>query len=152
MPTTSKSSTITDVVRRRVASRADALLPPVHPGEVLDQEFLIPMGLSANRVASEIGIPAPRINDIVLRRRAITAETALLLAQYFGISAKFWLGLQADYDLDVERDRLGETLNRIVRVDLTKPHVTRGRKRIANMKRGVAPARRIAAKTAPKKK
>lgn len=107
MRTTSRSSTTTKVDR----------LAPVHPGEVLEQEFLIPMGLSAYRVAVDIGVAPPRINDILLRRRAITADTALRLAKYFGTSERFWLGLQADYDLDIERDRLADDLARVPRFD-----------------------------------
>lgn len=90
-------------------------LPPVHPGEVLLEEFLKPMGLSQNRVALDIGVPARRINEIVLGKRSITAETALRLARYFHMSPQFWLGLQMDYDLDVAADALGERLDREVR-------------------------------------
>ncbi len=85
-------------------------LNPVHPGEVLQLEFLEPMRLSQNRLARDIGVAPRRINEIVLGKRRITADTALRLAQYFGMSAEFWLGLQMDYDLDVEKDRLGERL------------------------------------------
>lgn len=85
-------------------------LIPVHPGEVLLEEFLKPMGLSQNHLALRIGVPARRINEIVLGKRRITADTALRLAQYFGTTAKFWLGLQTDYDLDVTADELGERL------------------------------------------
>ncbi|OGO24772.1 MAG: addiction module antidote protein, HigA family [Chloroflexi bacterium RBG_16_51_9] len=87
-------------------------LAPVHPGEVLLEEFLKPMGISQNHLAIEIRVPARRINEIVLGKRRITADTALRLAQYFGTSAKFWLGLQMDYDLDVAADELGERLGR----------------------------------------
>jgi len=90
-------------------------LVPVHPGEVLLEEFLEPMGISQNRLALSIGVPARRINEIVLRKRAITADTALRLAKYFGTSAKFWIGFQADYDLDVAQDQLGDRLEREVR-------------------------------------
>ncbi|MGA3094526.1 MAG: HigA family addiction module antitoxin [Dehalococcoidales bacterium] len=85
-------------------------LAPVHPGEVLLEEFLIPMGISQNRLALKISVPARRINEIVLGKRRITADTALRLAQYFGTTAKFWLGLQTDYDLDMAADELGEQL------------------------------------------
>ena len=91
-------------------------LAPVHPGEVLLEEFLKPFGISQNRLAISIGVDTRRINEIVLRKRAITADTALRLAKYFGTSAKFWLGLQADYDLDVASDELGERLDREVHV------------------------------------
>jgi addiction module HigA family antidote len=90
-------------------------LKPVHPGEVLVEEFLKPMELSQNRLAIEIGVPARRINEIALRKRAITADTALRLSRYFGNSAQFWLGLQNDYDLDIAGARLGRSLERIVR-------------------------------------
>jgi addiction module HigA family antidote len=119
MPMKSKSSTTTD------------RLDPVHPGEVLEQEFLLPMELSAGRVAADIGVPAPRINDIVLRRRAVTADTALRLAKYFGTSATFWLGLQNDYDLALQSDLLGSAIDDVPRVDLTRPVETRGRRREA---------------------
>jgi len=89
-------------------------LAPVHPGEVLLEEFLNPMGISQNRLALKISVPARRINEIVLGKRRITADTALRLAQYFGTTAKFWLGLQTDYDLDIAADELGEQLKREV--------------------------------------
>ena len=85
-------------------------LQNIHPGEVLLEEFLVPMGLSQNRIAREIGVPPRRINEIVHGKRAITADTALRLARYFGMSEAFWLGLQADYDLEEARDRLGKRL------------------------------------------
>jgi addiction module HigA family antidote len=90
-------------------------LAPVHPGEVLLEEFLKPMGISQNHVAIQIGVPARRINEIVLGKRRVTADTALRLAQYFGTTAKFWLGLQTDYDLDVATDELGERLEHEVK-------------------------------------
>jgi len=90
-------------------------LKPVHPGEVLLEEFLKPMGLSQNRVAIDIGVPARRINEIVLGKRRITADTALRLARYFDISPQFWLGLQMDYDLDVTEDAIAKRLEREVR-------------------------------------
>jgi addiction module HigA family antidote len=83
-------------------------LKPVHPGEVLFEEFLKPNGISQNRLAINIGVPARRINEIVLGKRSISADTALRLARYFGTSAKFWLGLQMDYDLDIAEDKVGE--------------------------------------------
>jgi len=85
-------------------------LPPVHPGEVLLEEFLEPMGVSQYRLAKDISVPPRRINEIVHGNRSVTADTALRLARYFGTSERFWLNLQAGYDLDVERDRLGERL------------------------------------------
>jgi len=85
-------------------------LANVHPGEVLLEEFLKPMGLSQNRIAREVGVPPRRINEIVLGKRAITADTALRLARFFGTSESFWMGLQADYDLEEARRRLGDRL------------------------------------------
>jgi len=90
-------------------------LNPIHPGEVLLEEFLKPMNLSQNRLAIDIGVDARRINEIVLGVRSVTADTALRLARYFGISPQFWLGLQAEYDLDVTSDALGNRLEREVR-------------------------------------
>lgn len=82
----------------------------IHPGEILLEEFLIPMHLSQNRIATDIGVPPRRINEIVHGKRRITADTALRLAHYFKMSPQFWLGLQMDYDLDVEEDRLAGRL------------------------------------------
>lgn len=81
-------------------------LKPVHPGEVLLEEFLLPMNLSQNRMALDIGVPPRRINEIVLGKRSVTADTALRLGRYFRMSPQFWLGLQMDYDLDVTEDAL----------------------------------------------
>jgi antitoxin HigA-1 len=89
-------------------------LSPVHPGEVLLEEFLKPMGISQNHLAIKIGVPSRRINEIVLGKRRVTADTALRLAQFFGTTAKFWLGLQTDYDLDVTADELGDRIEREV--------------------------------------
>lgn len=91
-------------------------LPPIHPGEVLLEEFLKPMGMSQSRLALNIGVHPRRINEIVLGKRSITADTALRLARYFGNSPQFWLGLQMDYDLDITADRLGNRLDREIRV------------------------------------
>jgi addiction module HigA family antidote len=90
-------------------------LHPVHPGEILVEEFLKPMGLSQNRIAIAIGVPARRINEIALQKRSITADTALRLSRYFGNSPQFWLGLQMDYDLDIAGARLGNSLGNIPR-------------------------------------
>ena len=90
-------------------------LHPVHPGEVLSEEFLKPMNLSQNRLALNIGVPARRINEIVLGKRSITADTALRLGRYFGSSAEFWLGLQAQYDLDITAEALGDRLDKEVK-------------------------------------
>jgi addiction module HigA family antidote len=86
-------------------------MKPLHPGEILLEEFLEPMELSQNRLAREIGVPPRRINEIVLGRRSITADTALRLAKYFDLSPQFWLGLQMDYELDIATDRLGKSLH-----------------------------------------
>ena len=83
--------------------------------EILEEDFLKPMGLSQYRLAKDIGVPARRINEIVKGERGITADTALRLGRYFGVSPQFWLGLQAEYDLDVVRDNLGSRLDREVR-------------------------------------
>jgi addiction module HigA family antidote len=85
-------------------------LPPVHPGEVLLEEFLEPMEISQYRLAKDISVPPRRINEIVHGKRSITADTALRLSRYFGTSERFWLNLQTGYDLEVERDRLGDRL------------------------------------------
>src|SRR2546429_9819258 len=85
-------------------------LPNIHPGEVLLEEFLTPMSVSQNALARAVGVPPRRINEIVLGKRAITADTALRLAHYFGTSEQFWMALQASYDLEEARKRLGGTL------------------------------------------
>ncbi|MBN2099335.1 MAG: HigA family addiction module antidote protein [Dehalococcoidia bacterium] len=90
-------------------------LHPVHPGEVLSEEFLKPLGLSQNRLALDIGVPPRRTNEIVLEKRRITADTALRLARYLNTSPQFWLGLQADHDLDVASLSIGDRLEREVK-------------------------------------
>jgi addiction module HigA family antidote len=90
-------------------------LLPIHPGEVLLEEFLKPMGLSQNQLALDIHVHPRRINEIVLGKRSITADTALRLARYFDMSPQFWLGLQVDYDLDVAEDNLGDRLDREIK-------------------------------------
>lgn len=92
----------------------DEKLQPIHPGEVLMEEFLKPMELSQNRLALDIRVPARRINEIVHGKRRITADTALRLARYFGTSPQFWLGLQMDYDLDIASDELADRLEKEV--------------------------------------
>ena len=87
-------------------------LAPVHPGEVLLEEFLEPLDLSQYRLAKEIHVPARRINEIVHGARAVSADTALRLARYFGTSERFWMNLQAQWDLDMEYDRFGERIAR----------------------------------------
>jgi len=90
-------------------------LKPVHPGEVLLEEFLKPMKLSQNRLALEIAVDPRRINEIVLGKRSVTADTALRLARYFSMSPQFWMGLQTDYDLDTTSDKIMGRLEREVR-------------------------------------
>src|SRR5882672_3665157 len=89
---------------------------PIHPGEILQEEFLSPLGISQYRLAKETSVPPRRINEIVHGSRAISADTALRLARYFGTSERFWLNLQTRYDLEVEKDRLGKRLQREVSV------------------------------------
>jgi addiction module HigA family antidote len=107
MPMMLRSWIITDEVVEM------AKLPNVHPGEVVLEEFLKPMGISQNKIAREIGVPPRRINEIVHGKRAITADTALRLSKYFGVAESFWMGLQADYDLEEARKELGRKLDRI---------------------------------------
>jgi len=101
MPLTSRSQTTTD------------LLPNPHPGEILKEEFLLPMGLSQNALARAVKVPPRRINEIVLGKRSISADTDLRLARYFGLSDGFFLGLQSDYELMEQRRRIGEELKTI---------------------------------------
>lgn len=89
-------------------------LPPIHPGEILETEFLEAMGLSQYRLAKDLHVPARRINEIVHGERGITADTALRLARYFGTSDRFWLNLQMRFDLEMQKDRLGKRLDREV--------------------------------------
>ena len=91
-------------------------LEPIHPGEILMEEFLGPMELSQNQLANDIGVPPRRINEIIHGKRRVTADTALRLAHYFKMSPQFWLGLQMDYDLDIEEDRLASRLDKEVGV------------------------------------
>jgi len=88
---------------------------PIHPGEILFEEFLEPMGISQYRIAKDISVPPRRINEIVHGKRAITADTALRLSRYFGTTERFWMNLQGRYDIEVEKDRLGSRLDREVR-------------------------------------
>jgi addiction module HigA family antidote len=103
----------------------DDKLAPVHPGEVLLEEFLKPLELSQNRLAIEIGVDARRINEIVLKKRSITADTALRLARYFNTSPQFWMGLQSQYDLDVAEDELAGKLDHEVRPYAMRRHSAR---------------------------
>jgi len=90
--------------------------PPIHPGEILFEEYLEPLGLSQYRLAKDISVPPRRINEIVHGKRSISADTALRLARYFGTSERFWLNLQTHHDLEVERDRLADRLEKEVAV------------------------------------
>ncbi len=89
-------------------------MAPLHPGEVLLEEFMKPLGISQNRLGRALKVPPRRINEIVHGKRSITADTALRLSRFFGTSPEFWLGLQTDYDLDVARDRLADKINQDV--------------------------------------
>jgi addiction module HigA family antidote len=115
-------------------------IPYPHPGEILLEEFLKPMGISQYRLAKAIGVPAPRIGEIVAGRRSVTADTGLRLSRYFGLSDWFWTGLQADYDREMTRDAMAHVLDAIVpwdkanKADPAKPVVNR---------RTTAPAKRI---------
>ena len=95
-------------------------LDPIHPGEILLEEFLLPLGISQYRLAKDISVPPRRINEIVRRQRSITADTALRLARFFRTTERFWLNLQTRYDLEVQKDRLGDRLDREV-TTLTTP-------------------------------
>jgi addiction module HigA family antidote len=90
-----------------------ASMTPIHPGEILAEEYLAPLGITQHRLAVDIEVPPRRINEIVHGKRRITADTALRLARYFGTSERFWLNLQARHDLELERDRLGPALDHI---------------------------------------
>lgn len=94
----------------------EAKLIPVHPGEILMEEFLKPLGISQNRLGRDLGISPRRINEIIHGKRGITADTALRLSRHFGTSAEFWLGLQSDYDLDIAKDKLADRIVHEVRV------------------------------------
>jgi addiction module HigA family antidote len=91
-------------------------MQPIHPGEVLRDEFLKPMGISQYRLAKEISVPPRRINEIVQKKRGISADTALRLGRYFNMSPEFWMNLQGHYDLEAERDKLAHKLEKTVRV------------------------------------
>lgn len=91
-------------------------LAPIHPGEILLEEFLKPMGISQYRVAKDINVSPRRINEIVHGKRSISADTALRLSRYFGLSERFWMNLQSRYDLELEKDRLADRLEKEVKV------------------------------------
>lgn len=90
---------------------------PIHPGEILREEFILPLGLTSNALAVALHVPAPRINDIVREKRGITADTALRLAQFFGTTAEFWMGLQDDYEMAITRASLSQVLGQISRYE-----------------------------------
>ena len=96
-------------------------LMPVHPGEILLEEFIKPLGISQYRVSKDIGVQARRINEIVHGKRAVTADTALRLARYFGVSEGFWMNLQAIYDIEMAKDRLGDRVAKEVTVFVKTP-------------------------------
>jgi addiction module HigA family antidote len=106
MPMTWKSWTITDMKK----------LPNIHPGEVLLEEFLVPLGISQNALARAVGVPPRRINEIVLGKRGISADTAVRLAVALGTSERFWLGLQTDFDLEQARRALGKKIAQLERI------------------------------------
>jgi len=89
-------------------------LPPIHPGEILREEFLAPLGMSAHELALALRVPATRINDIVNEKRGVTADTALRLSRYFGTTSKFWMNMQASWELEVAEDKLGQAVRREV--------------------------------------
>jgi antitoxin HigA-1 len=91
-------------------------IPPIHPGEILLEDFLEPMGISQYKLSKDISVPPSRINEIVQGKRSISADTALRLSRYFGLSERFWLNLQSRYDLEVEKDKLDVRLAKEVRV------------------------------------
>ena len=114
---TSKSSTIINEVSASMAieDRLPSIqLPPIHPGEVLREEFLIPLGMSSHELARALRVPDTRISDIVREKRGITAGTAMRLARYFGTTPRFWMNMQASYELEVAEDQLGRTVMREV--------------------------------------
>ena len=92
---------------------ADGKLPPIHPGEILNEEFLLPLRVTQYRLARAIGVDPRRIHSIVRGERSVTPETALLFSRYFGNSAEFWTGLQSQYDLEVTEDRIGRRLDAV---------------------------------------
>lgn len=91
----------------------DTAMDPIHPGEILQEEYLTPLGITQHKLAVSVGVPPRRINEIVHGKRGISADTALRLARYFGTSERFWLNLQSRYDIERERDRLANDLTNI---------------------------------------
>ena len=119
MPTRSKSRTITSsgtrVRAKSVAPAHSHLMAPIHPGEMLREEFLVPMGLSANALALAIRVPVTRVSEIVNERRGITADTALRLARYFRMTPEFWMNMQSHYDLEVARDAKAQMIRESIK-------------------------------------
>jgi addiction module HigA family antidote len=111
MRTKSKSPTITDIESTTTDAVAE---PPVHPGEILRDEYLAPLGMSQNALARALAVPPRRVNEIALGKRALTADSALRLARYFGTTPEYWMNMQAHYELEIARDRLGDRLEREV--------------------------------------
>src|SRR5271157_3668989 len=109
---TSRSSIIISEVNMKTAKQDR--LPPIHPGEILREEFLSPLGMSAHQLALALRVPATRINDIVNEKRGITADTALRLSRYFGTTSRFWMNMQASWELEVAEDHLGQAVKREV--------------------------------------
>ena len=104
---------MTSIQDTNIVERNPEKLPPIHPGEILNEEFLVPMNVTQYRLAKSIGVDPRRIHAIVHRERGISAETALLLSRFFGTSAEFWMGLQNQYDLENATDRLSERLDTV---------------------------------------
>ena len=102
-------------------AKSEKLLPPIHPGEILNEDFMKPLGLSMNKLALDLHVPVTRVAEIVHGRRGITPDTALRLARYFNTSARFWLNLQAAYDLEVAEDELSRTVAREVQPTTLTP-------------------------------
>ena len=98
-----------------MATRRKRDIPPVHPGEILKADFMAPLGLSVSALSRAIGVPRTRLNDVVLGRRGVTADTAMRLARYFGVGARFWMNLQSHYELEVAEEAYGDRLDREVR-------------------------------------
>ena len=114
LTTTSRYAVWTEEIMTTEATTNTEKLPPIHPGEILDEEFLRPMNITQYRLAKSIGVDARRIHAIVNGERSISAETALLFSRFFGNSAGFWMGLQSQYDLEVAEERLGERLSAVM--------------------------------------
>ncbi len=120
MRLTWRSSITTEKRKERIMAKTKKLAP-VHPGEILQEDFLAPLGISMNKLSLDLHVPVTRIAEIVHGRRSITSDTALRLARYFNTSARFWLNLQAAYDLDVAEDNLQDEIQRDIRpLELTK--------------------------------